>query len=107
MRWTTTCDKLYQHNLLTYNVIGTGVLMAYHGFSQPDHALFAARRRLSDKQHPSNLDVSADGFIIWWNKTFARHIDVIAQASALVRAHQDSNTSADTRGGQSHLPNLW
>jgi hypothetical protein len=80
--------------------------MTYQSFGQPDHALFAGRKRPSDKQLPSNLDLSADGFNTWWNRTFARHIDVIAQASALVRAHQSHNISADTRGGQSHLPNL-
>jgi hypothetical protein len=88
--------------MIANNGIGIGIWMIYHGFNQPNGAPFAPRKRVSEKHLPSNLDLSADGFDTWWNRTFAQHTAVIAQASALMHAHQRVTDSTDTRVGQSH-----
>jgi len=48
----------------------------------------------------SNLNLAADGFNIWWNKTVAQHTAVVAQASALVRAYRHVSSDGETRIGQ-------
>jgi hypothetical protein len=76
--------------------------MTYQSFIQSNHAIIATRRRPIDKQYVSDLDLSTDGFNIWWNKTFARHTKVVADAWALMRTHQRVGASAGLRSGQSH-----
>jgi hypothetical protein len=64
--------------------------------------LLAARKRHLDKQFPQNPDLAADGFEIWWQRTFAEHTAVAAQASALIRAHRLGNSAGEFGAGQPH-----
>ena len=74
--------------------------MVYQGFNPPGDTLFAARRRPNDKQLHPDLDLAAEGFDIWWKKTFAQHAAVVAQASALMRAHRRGSSVGEARIGQ-------
>jgi len=76
--------------------------MATQSFNQQGDVHFATRKRSSDNQLPSNLDHSADGFDIWWNRTFALHAAVLAQASALKRTYQRVRSTEGARAGQAH-----
>jgi hypothetical protein len=76
--------------------------MAYQGVMQPGDALLEAGKCPSNEQIPTTLDLSADGFDIWWKRTAERHAAVVSQASALMRAHQRLRYPADIRVGQSH-----
>ncbi len=74
--------------------------MAYQGFNPAGDLHFTARNKPSDKQFHPDLKVAADGFDVWWNKTFAQHAAVVAQASALMRAHRRVSSHGETRIGQ-------
>ena len=62
--------------------------MAYQGYNPPSDMPFAGRYKPSEKQCHPDLDRAVDGFEIWWKRTFAQHTAVVAQASALMRAHR-------------------
>jgi phage-related tail protein len=62
--------------------------------------LFIARKSLNGRQSQPNP--AADGFETWWQKTFAQHSAMVAQASALMRAHQRVSAASDSRVGQDH-----
>lgn len=86
--------------LLVHNVIGTGILMAYQSFNQPDHAPLVTRKRPGTKQLLSNHDLFADGFDTWLKRTIAQHTEVVIQASALMRAYRNVRPAGETRVGQ-------
>jgi len=70
-----------------------GRLMTYNSINQPGNAVLTMRKQSCDNRHPLSLDHSADGFDIWWIRTFAQHAAVVAQASALKRAYQRSSSA--------------
>ena len=51
-------------------------------------------------------DAANDGFNIWWQKTAAQHTAVVAQASALIRAHRRFNSVDEACIGQTHRSHL-
>jgi len=60
----------------------------------PQFGQFLTERRTSNgRESPSTLTPASDGFDTWWQKTFAVHTAVVAQASALVRAHRRFRTA--------------
>jgi hypothetical protein len=64
--------------------------------------LFTVRKKLNDRQSHLNLNPGADGFDIWWQKTFAQHTAVLEQASALMRAHRRVGVASESRLSQAH-----
>jgi len=76
--------------------------MSNKGFGETCDAYPAMRKRSCDNQPRSSLDHSAEGFDIWWNRTFARHAAVVAQASALKRAYQRASSSDKAGNAQAH-----
>jgi hypothetical protein len=76
--------------------------MAYVGHNPAGELHFAARSRSNDKHSYPSLDLATDGFNIWWEKTFAQHTDMLAQASALMRAHRQVGAVGETHVGQAH-----
>jgi acyl-CoA reductase-like NAD-dependent aldehyde dehydrogenase len=64
--------------------------------------LFTERKRLNDRESHPNLNPAADGFDTWWQKTFAQHTAMVAQASALMRAHRRVSASIESRVNQAH-----
>jgi hypothetical protein len=64
--------------------------------------LRTARQRLNDRQSHPNLNPAADGYDSWWQKTFAHHTAVVAQASALMRAHRQVSAASESRDSQAH-----
>jgi hypothetical protein len=62
----------------------------------------AAHNRLNEQQFPPNMNLVVGGFDIWWHKTFAQHTAVIAQASAIMRAHRGVSSGSDPRVSQTH-----
>jgi hypothetical protein len=75
--------------------------MTYSCFNQSNGTLLTTRKSPCGKQIRSNAALSADGFDTWWNKTYARHTAVVAQASALMRAYQHDHFLAGAQVGQS------
>jgi hypothetical protein len=76
--------------------------MAHRGFNLPVDLLLAARKAPADKHIHSNLSLTADGFDNWWQKTFAQHTAMAAEASALLRAHRRVNSADQARTQQAH-----
>ena len=74
--------------------------MAYQGMNPPGDIHFATRKDPSGRQLHPVLNLAADGFDIWWNKTFAQHTAVVAQASALMRAHQRVSSVGEAQSGR-------
>jgi len=76
--------------------------MAYQGINQAGDIPFTARQKPSEKRLHPDLNLTADGFDIWWKKTFAQHTAMVAQASALMRAHRRVSSVSEARIGQAH-----
>jgi hypothetical protein len=76
--------------------------MTYQKFNPPGNIPFAARNKSIGKQFHPDLNLSADGFDVWWKKTFAQHAAVVAQASALMRAHRRVSSVGEARIEQAH-----
>ena len=75
---------------------------SHQQFNPQRGRLSAARNRLNDPQFPPNTNLAARGFDTWWHKTFAQHTAVVAQASALMRAHRRVSAVNDSGIGQAH-----
>jgi len=74
--------------------------MTYRGINQAGDISFVARNKPNERQLHPDPNLAADGFDMWWNKTFAQHTAVVAQASALMRAHLRVSSASETRIGQ-------
>jgi hypothetical protein len=57
---------------------------------------------LNDRQSHPNLNPVADDFDTWWQKTFAQHTALVAQASSLMRAHQRVSVASESRVSHAH-----
>jgi hypothetical protein len=64
--------------------------------------LLTGRQRLNDRQSHPNLNPASDGFESWWQRTFAQHTAVAAQASALMRAHRQFSAASQSSVGHAH-----
>ena len=69
---------------------------AYHGIDARISQTFAARKKRDEQQFHPDSKLAPDGFDIWWQKTFAQHTAVFAEASALVRAHRGIGSASLT-----------
>lgn len=76
---------------------------AYRGVDLQGAQFHVARRMQSDRPFHPTLHLAADGFDIWWNKTLVQHTAVVAQASALMRAHRPVSPAVGAQAGQVHL----
>jgi len=73
--------------------------MAYRGINGAAEVPFAAQNTPRGKQFHPDLNSASDGFDLWWKKTFAQHTAVVAEASALVRAHRRVRSVGESRIG--------
>jgi hypothetical protein len=75
--------------------------MANQESNPTDDITSAAPNEPGGKQLHPDFVFAADGFDIWWKKTFAQHTAMVAQASALMRTHRCVSLARDeTRIGQ-------
>jgi hypothetical protein len=77
------------------------IKMAYQGINAAGEVPFAAQNKRRRKQFHPDFSIAADGFDLWWKKTFAQHTAVDAQASALMRAHRRVSSAGEARIGPS------
>jgi len=73
--------------------------MAYQGINPTGEMPFTGQDKSSETRFQPDLNLAADGFDLWWKKTFEQHTAVIAQASALMRAHRRVSSVVETRIG--------
>jgi hypothetical protein len=76
--------------------------MAFQGLTRPHDTLLGTRKGLSEKHLSCHPNLSAEGFGIWWNRTEALQAAVVAEASALMRAHRRVRPTDEARFGQTH-----
>lgn len=72
----------------------------YQGSRPQSAQISSIRANLHGQQLHSNPNVASDGFDIWWQKTSAMHTAVVAQASALMRAHRRVSSEFGAKAGQ-------
>jgi hypothetical protein len=48
------------------------------------------------------LNINVGSFDIWWQRVFADHTVMAAQASALMRAHRQIGASSEPLANQAH-----
>jgi len=60
------------------------------------------REKQNDQQIIPNSSLAADGFDVWWRKTFAQHTAMAAEASALMLAHRRVGSASETRIEPTH-----
>lgn len=60
----------------------------YPGFNAQSSEPFAVRKRLNDRHILPNPSLATDGFNIWWQKTIARNMAMVTEASDVMRAHR-------------------
>jgi len=64
--------------------------------------LSAARNWLNDPRLRPSFNINVGSFDIWWQRVFAHHAVMAAQASALVRAHRRVSAFSESRANQGH-----
>ena len=69
-------------------------------FNAQRSLLLGARKKLDDQYVIPNSSLAAGGFNIWWQKTFAQHTAMAAEASALMRTHSRVSSANQARDGQ-------
>jgi hypothetical protein len=52
-----------------------------------------AHHGLDHKSSLPSLDLTLETFDVWWQRVFAQHVVLAAQASALIRAHRRVSAS--------------
>jgi len=72
------------------------------GFNARSHRPTAVRKEPNEQHTLPNSTLSAAGFNIWWQKTFAQHAAMAAEASALMRAHRRVSSGWQGRLGPTH-----
>jgi len=74
----------------------------YPSFDAKSTQSFASRSK-RDGQHMIALpSLAANGFDIWWQKTFAQHNAMTVEANSLVRAHRLAISPNHARGSVAH-----
>jgi hypothetical protein len=63
---------------------------------------FSPRRKLNGRHMLANPSLAADGFNIWWRKTAAQNMAMVAEASDLMRAHRLISSASQPRSRQAH-----
>jgi len=63
---------------------------------------FAVRETIDGHHATPNPNLAADGFNIWWQKTAAQNVAMLAEASDLIRAHRQINSGRWPAAGQAH-----
>ena len=74
----------------------------YPGFNVQSSPPFAVGRKLDNQHIIPNPSLGVDGFNIWWQKIFAQHTAIAAEASALMRAHSRVCPASQARDGHTH-----
>jgi hypothetical protein len=62
----------------------------------------AVRKKPNDQHINPISSLAADGFDIWWQKTFAQHSAMASEASALMRTHRRLSSANHARVGKTH-----
>ena len=74
----------------------------YSEFKAQNSPTFTVRKRLNDQHNIPNPSLSTDGFNTWWQKTIARNMAMVTEASDLMRAHRLVSPAHQPRSGQAH-----
>jgi hypothetical protein len=64
--------------------------------------LSAARNTPNDQWLHPCLNINAGSLDCWWQRVFAHHAVMAAQADALIRAHRRISASSESRANQAH-----
>jgi len=68
----------------------------YHGTNAQTSSPLAPHKKRNEEHFHLDSSLANSGFDIWWQKTFAQHTAVFAEASALVRAHRGIGSASLT-----------
>ena len=71
-------------------------------FKAQSSQTFAVGKKLNDQHNIPNPSLSTDGFNTWWQKTIARNMAMVTEASDLMRAHRLVSSEHQPRSGQAH-----
>jgi hypothetical protein len=63
---------------------------------------FALQTKPNHQHMNPNSSLASNGFNIWWQKTAANNMAMVAEASDLMRAHRLGNCTRQPRAGQAH-----
>jgi len=74
----------------------------YPGFDIQSRQPFARGKKLENQHMIPASSLTIDGFNTWWQKTFALHTAMTAEASALMRTHRRDSAASRARAGQTH-----
>jgi hypothetical protein len=72
------------------------------GFNGQGSQPFPLRKKLDNQHIIPNPSPAADGFNIWWQKTVAQNMAMVAEASDLMRAHRLVSSAQEPRARQAH-----
>jgi hypothetical protein len=93
-------QQVRQHDLYKHFRIGTGSLNMSPEFKAQSCEPLAVRKNLNEHRMISNPSVAADGFNIWWQKTAALNMAMVAEAYELIRAHRLVRSARQPRARQ-------
>ncbi len=63
---------------------------------------FELRKELDDRHMIPNPAVASSGFNIWWQKTAAQNMEMVTEASDLMRAHRLVNAACQPSARRAH-----
>lgn len=58
--------------------------MVYQNIRLAGGKISTMHNELNNKQPNQAMGTTTDGFDLWWNKIFAQHADMVAEASAIM-----------------------
>jgi hypothetical protein len=74
----------------------------YPEFDAQSSQTFAVRKKINDQHITPNPSLAIDGFNIWWQKTIAKNMAIVTEASDLMRAHRLVSSAPQPRARQAH-----
>ncbi len=74
----------------------------YPKFNTQRSEPFTVRKRLNDQHILPNPSLATDGFNIWWQKTAARNMAMLTEASDLMHAHSQDSSARLPTARQAH-----
>jgi len=74
----------------------------YPAFNAQSSQPFAVPKKLNDEHINPSPSRAVDGFNIWWQKTIAQNMAMVAEASDLMRAHSLVRSAHRPRHWQAH-----
>jgi acyl-CoA reductase-like NAD-dependent aldehyde dehydrogenase len=75
---------------------------SYQQFNPRYGQLSAVRGRLNDQQFHPSVNLARGDFDTWWQKTFAQHAAVVAEAAALMRAHRRTSAASESHANEDY-----